>query len=145
MPKLLNIKQSTKSVEDMNFVDKAIFATINVLNNYFNLDGRASRPSFWYYFLVIMIMSILENIIGSITLGSWLHVLVVMMMMAIGVALFLPGLGVVVRRLHDTGKSGWWFFITFIPLIGALIMLILLIAKGDAGDNEYGAPDNTFY
>lgn len=141
---ILNIKQNSKPVENMNFMDKAVFATVNVLNNYFNLEGRASRPSLWYYFLAVFAIDIVENIMSMMTFESWLHIPVVMVGVLIGVALFLPGLGVQIRRLHDTGRSGWWFLIAFIPLIGWLIILLFLVSKGDEGDNMYGKPDNTF-
>ena len=55
-------------------------------------------------------------------------------------ATFLPGLAVAVRRLHDVGKSGWFYFIVLIPLIGAIWLLVLFFTEGNKGDNEYG-PD----
>lgn len=54
-------------------------------------------------------------------------------------ATFLPSLAVDVRRLHDLDRSGWWLLVGFIPLIGIFILLIWLIGKGTAGDNNYGA------
>lgn len=56
-------------------------------------------------------------------------------------ATFLPGLAVTVRRLHDVGKSGWFYFIVLIPIIGAFWLLYLLIKEGDQGTNSYG-PDS---
>lgn len=55
------------------------------------------------------------------------------------IALILPGLGVLVRRLHDTGKSGWMFLISLIPLIGSIWLLVLLATEGEAGSNQYGS------
>jgi uncharacterized membrane protein YhaH (DUF805 family) len=57
-----------------------------------------------------------------------------------GLALFIPGLAVAVRRLHDIGKSGWMILVALIPLIGGIWLLILLVKEGDSGSNEYG-PD----
>jgi uncharacterized membrane protein YhaH (DUF805 family) len=53
---------------------------------------------------------------------------------------FIPGLAVAVRRLHDVGKSGWWYFIALIPIIGGIWLLILFCTEGISGSNEYG-PD----
>jgi len=53
-------------------------------------------------------------------------------------AVFLPSLGVLVRRLHDVGKSGWFFLIVLIPLIGAIWLLILLFRDGEQGENKWG-------
>jgi hypothetical protein len=55
-------------------------------------------------------------------------------------AVLLPGLAVFVRRLHDTGRSGWWFFIGLIPIVGAIILIVFLATEGDQGQNAYG-PD----
>lgn len=52
----------------------------------------------------------------------------------------LPSIAVGVRRLHDIGKSGWWMFIVFIPIIGGIYLLVLFATEGDNGSNEYG-PD----
>ena len=52
---------------------------------------------------------------------------------------FLPSLSVVVRRLHDVGKSGWFYLIILIPLIGIIWMLVLLVSNGNVGENKYGA------
>ncbi len=51
---------------------------------------------------------------------------------------FLPGLSVTVRRLHDSGHSGWWYWIVLIPLIGIIILLVLLLLPSDRGQNRFG-------
>ncbi|GAA4409577.1 DUF805 domain-containing protein [Quisquiliibacterium transsilvanicum] len=53
-------------------------------------------------------------------------------------AMLLPSLAVSVRRLHDIGRSGWWLLVSFIPLIGAIVLLVFALRDGDAGDNAYG-------
>ena len=58
-------------------------------------------------------------------------------------AVLLPGLGVTIRRLHDTGRAGWWVFISVIPLIGQIWLLILLCLEGDSGSNQYGEDPKT--
>ena len=53
-------------------------------------------------------------------------------------AIIIPSLAVAVRRLHDTGKSGWWIFISLIPLIGGIWLLVLLVTDSQPGENQYG-------
>jgi uncharacterized membrane protein YhaH (DUF805 family) len=55
---------------------------------------------------------------------------------------FIPSLAVLVRRLHDTGRSGFWFFITLIPIVGLIWLIVLLCQRSQEGDNEYGANPN---
>ena len=77
---------------------------------------------------------ILGLIIGGENLLSFLYSL----------AVFLPSLAVLVRRLHDTGKSGWWILIGLIPLIGAIVLLVFTILEGEQGDNQYGSDPKAF-
>ena len=102
-----------------------------VRDNYANFNGRASRQEYWMFNLFNFIFTIVVGFIdGFLSLGflSLLYVL----------AILIPGLAVFVRRLHDVNKSGWWFFINFIPIIGAIWMLILLCTDGNPGENSYG-------
>ena len=105
-----------------------------VRDNYANFNGRARRKEFWmfvlFYAIFAIITSILDGIIGTYGIIS----------IILSLALLLPSLAVTVRRLHDIGKSGWWIFIDFVPLIGPIWLLILLIQEGQHGPNEYG-PD----
>lgn len=63
----------------------------------------------------------------------------------IALGTIIPGLAVLVRRLHDVGKSGWFFFIILIPIIGSIWLLVLLCTEGESGTNQYGSdPKNEF-
>ena len=53
-------------------------------------------------------------------------------------AVLIPTIAVTVRRLHDTDRSGWWFLIIFLPLIGAIAFLVFMCLDGTQGDNQYG-------
>jgi len=55
-----------------------------------------------------------------------------------GLVSFVPNLSCAVRRLHDTGKSGWWYCISFVPLLGAIVLLVFLVLDSDPERNEYG-------
>jgi uncharacterized membrane protein YhaH (DUF805 family) len=58
----------------------------------------------------------------------------------VALALFIPGLAVGVRRMHDQDKSGWWLLIAFIPIIGWIVLLVFYLTDGTRGTNQYG-PD----
>ena len=113
-------------------------------DNYANFSGRARRKEFWMFVLVqtiVMIgLMILDSVLGldfelqGISLGyGYLYL--------IGIIVhFIPSLAVVVRRLHDVGKSGWFYFIFLIPIIGVLWLLVLYCTEGQKQDNKWG-PD----
>lgn len=99
--------------------------------NYATFDGRAPRSAYWYWFLfsslVMVAGSILDALAGSSGVFYVLSTL----------ALFLPGLAVGVRRLHDVDKSGWNLLWAFVPLAGFYV-LYLYVQPSTAGLNEYG-------
>ncbi len=88
-----------------------------VIKNTFNYKGRARRKEYWYYILVASII-----ILIGFTLDGILDTPDTLSGLA-GFILFFPSLAVTIRRLHDIGKSGWWYLISAIPLIGSLILL----------------------
>ena len=102
-------------------------------DNYVNFSGRASRPAYWWWFLFAILASIVANIIDAA-----IGVTIVSIIVALG--LFLPGLAVAFRRLHDTDRSGWWILIGLIPLIGFIVLLIFFVQKSDPADHQYGPP-----
>ncbi|OUR94289.1 hypothetical protein A9Q87_01180 [Flavobacteriales bacterium 34_180_T64] len=110
---------------------------IHVLNNYVNFEGRARREEYWMFTLFHLIFIFLLVIIPIALFDSPLGTLPVLIYF---LATFLPTLAVTIRRLHDTGKSGWFYLITFIPYLGGLILLIFTVENGNKGQNKYG-PD----
>ena len=103
-------------------------------DNYANFSGRASRRAFWWWFLFGVLVGIGANIIDAI-LGSY-----PVFSGIAGLALLVPDLAIGVRRLHDTGRTGWWILIALIPVIGFIVLLIFYLEHGDEGENEYGPP-----
>ena len=113
-------------------------------DNYANFNGRARRKEYWMFVLVqaiVMIgLMILDSVLGldfelqGISLGyGYLYL--------IGLIVhFIPSLAVLVRRLHDVGKSGWFYFIFLIPIIGIIWLLVLYCTEGQKEDNKWG-PD----
>ena len=115
-------------------------------NNYANFEGRASRPAYWWWFLFTWIVSIIAQLldnmtrIGGIGSESYLNMWVGIISAIVGLALFLPSLGVMIRRLHDTDRSGWWWLIGIIPIIGWIILIFFLASPATPGENRYGPP-----
>ncbi|HEX6195588.1 MAG TPA: DUF805 domain-containing protein [Jiangellaceae bacterium] len=108
---------------------------LTVLKKYVIFEGRARRQEFWMFTLVnIIILAALAILMQAV--GNIFTVLYVLYALAV----FLPSLAVTVRRLHDTGRSGFWVFISLIPLVGSIILIVFLAIAGDQGDNAYG-PD----
>jgi len=100
-----------------------------VLKNYAGFEGRARRAEYWQYTLMTVIAAIVLLVIGifikfPIVIVYYLAVLV-------------PSLAVSVRRLHDTGKSGWWLLIAFVPF-GGIVLLVFTCLDSTPGPNQYG-------
>lgn len=109
-----------------------------VTQNYANFEGRAKRKEFWSYVLVIFLLSMALNVISYMLVAMTDMLAFAFIPTLLAIALFLPGLAVCVRRLHDVGRSGLWYLMILIPLIGAFILLYWFIKDGDLGPNEYG-------
>ena len=110
---------------------------LQVLKKYAVFSGRARRKEYWYFVLFNAIISFVLGIIealAGIAPGTDYNVLAGLYSLAV----LLPSIGVVIRRLHDTGRSGWWLFIGLVPLIGAIILLVYMVSDSEAGTNEYG-------
>ena len=112
-----NIDINTKQQNSENAFIKAI---ITCLKKYATFTGRASRSEYWYFVLFESILSLIP-IVGTIA----------------AFVLLIPHLAVLVRRLHDVGKSGLWYFIALIPIFGAIWLIILLVLPSQQGSNEY--------
>ena len=122
-------------------------AVQNVLmNNYANLDGRASRSEYWWFVLFNLIVSIVTFVIDS-TLGTMVTYDMGYVGLIALLALLLPNVSVSVRRLHDIGKSGWWILLAIIPIvnfIGIFVFLVFTLMEGEKQPNQYGnVPTNT--
>lgn len=111
---------------------------LKVLKQYADFSGRARRTEYWMFALfnifAIIATMILDNLFGT-TVGEELYGLFYFIYV---LAIFVPGLAVTVRRLHDVGKSGWMYLIVLIPIIGAIWILVLLVTDSTPGANQYG-------
>ena len=109
-----------------------------VTKKYATFSGRARRSEYWYYTLFSILVSLVTSVVGGALFVHSEGDVNILSALA-SIALFLPGLGVAIRRLHDIGKSGWWYLILFVPFIGWIVLLIFLCRDSDRGPNRFGA------
>jgi len=111
---------------------------LQVLKKYAEFSGRARRTEYWMFtlfnFIFMIVAIIIDNIVGTAIdeYGYGLFYFLYAM------AVLIPGLAVGVRRLHVVGKSGWMMLIAFIPIVGAIWLLVLMFTDSNFGDNQYG-------
>lgn len=105
---------------------------LNVLKNYAGFSGRARRQEYWMFALFTSIVVVVLAVIGLAIDFQFLALIYLL-------AVLIPSLAVQVRRLHDTGRSGWWTLIGAIPFVGGIILLVFLCSEGAHEANEYGA------
>ncbi len=111
---------------------------LKVLKKYAVFRGRARRKEYWYFFLFNLLISIglavVDNLTGTLDPETGVGLLSGLY----GFAVIIPGLAVTVRRLHDTDRSGWWFLISLIPLVGAIVLLVFMLLDSTPGENRFG-------
>lgn len=111
---------------------------LQALKKYAVFEGRARRKEYWFFVLfnvlALVALGMLDVLLGTyseeteVGLFSGLYAL----------AVLIPSLAVTVRRLHDTNRSGWWVLIHFIPIIGAIVMLVFTVLDSQPGANRFG-------
>lgn len=116
-------------------------------SQYANFSGRATRAEYWWVALYIFIVAVMlylpatllledNNSLGYVFMGLYgLFCLVNI----------IPGLAIAWRRLHDIGKGGGWYFITFVPLIGSIWLLVLLLKDSEPFPNRFGNPVQDYF
>ena len=116
---------------------------LEVLRKYAVFDGRARRTEFWLFVLfnglIVFVLSFIEAIVGITPIAG-----VSILGSLYSLAVFIPSLAVGARRLHDTGRSGWWLLIYIVPLIGAIVLLVFFVQDSQDGDNQYGPNPKSF-
>jgi uncharacterized membrane protein YhaH (DUF805 family) len=104
---------------------------------YAQFSGRSRRKEYWMFTLIHTALYIV--LWGSAILAkpSWLSLPLALICLLYALAAVVPGIACTVRRLHDTGRSGWWILLSFVPLIG-LAVVVLLALDSEPGPNQYG-------
>ena len=117
---------------------------IKVIKSYSDFNSRARRKEYWMFTLWNILFALLAALLDY-SFGI-VYPLVGYGPLNIAYALFVlvPGIAVTLRRLHDIGKSGWMYLVAFIPIVGWIWLLILLIKEGDQGNNAYGEDPKQF-
>lgn len=110
---------------------------LHALQNYAVFEGRARRREYWIFELMNSAITIALFVLAAM-LGKAGHPYFVSLPFLYIAATIIPSLASLVRRLHDTNRSGWWFFIGMIPLVGGLVLLVITLTDSDPGDNRYG-------
>ena len=110
---------------------------LDAWKNYINFQGRARRKAYWIFILfnliALVILGLIESAIGLSGQNGYgiltgLYTL----------AMILPLIALAVRRLHDTGRSGWWILIGLVPLVGPIVLIVFYVTDSQPGSNQYG-------
>jgi uncharacterized membrane protein YhaH (DUF805 family) len=104
-----------------------ITAVKHCFNNYANFEGRASRSEYWWFALAVFLGSVVLSRVSLVLAVLW------------SLGTFVPHIAVAARRLHDTDRSGWFQLIAFVPVVGWIIVLVLLVLEPKE-PNRFGAP-----
>jgi uncharacterized membrane protein YhaH (DUF805 family) len=111
---------------------------IEAVKKYSVFTGRARRKEYWYFTLfnivIIIPLTLIDMMTGTFSneanMGLFSGVFIL--------AILIPSIAVSIRRLHDTNRTGWWMLISFIPILGPIVLLIFLVQDSQIGDNRYG-------
>ena len=116
-----------------------MFWYIKCLKQYADFSGRARRKEYWmfvlFYYIILNVIGLIE-VVSGLTEGYEIGPLVGLYMLG----MLIPSLAVIVRRLHDLGKSGWLFFLIFVPIFGIIVLFVWFCTEGDRKENKWG-PD----
>jgi uncharacterized membrane protein YhaH (DUF805 family) len=108
------------------------------LKKYAVFAGRARRKEFWFFVLVNTLIAIALAVIDMLTGTFDEDVGLGLLSGLYAVAMIVPSIAVTVRRLHDTDRSGWWYLLVFVPVIGGLVILVFMCLDGTPGSNRFG-------
>ena len=101
-------------------------------------SGRARRKEYWLFVLFNLIASIIIGVIAGVLAGATGVGAFSYLGSIYSLAVLIPGFAVLFRRLHDTGRSGWWWLIAFIPIIGVIVLIVFCCLDSQPGENQYG-------
>ena len=107
----------------------------NVISNYFNIEGRASRSEYWWWYLFTILASIALSVLGLILdklMG--LSFITSILTWGFSILIWIPTICVQIRRYHDINRSGWW-------ILCPVVNFVFLFFAGDEGENDYGMPE----
>ena len=106
--------------------------------NYANFNGRSTRSDYWLALLGNMIVGFVIGFVLGLISGAVDMPALIMLGYLYSLAMIIPSIAIVVRRLHDINKSGWYYFIVLIPFVGPIIGLVFLCTASVDENNQYG-------
>jgi uncharacterized membrane protein YhaH (DUF805 family) len=116
---------------------------LEVLKKYAVFDGRARRQEYWMFILfniiITAVLALIDSLIGTVIRQAGFGLLQGLYDLAV----LIPSIAVTVRRLHDTGRTGWWILIGLIPVVGGIVLLIFMLLDSEPGENQYGPNPKT--
>jgi len=111
---------------------------LQALKKYADFSGRARRREYWFFVLFNLIVSVVLAVC-DVVLGTYSAAASIGILSGIyTLAVLIPGIAVTVRRLHDTGRSGWWILIVLVPIVGWIVLLVFMLLDTQPGQNAYG-------
>lgn len=132
----------------VDYKDKGIIDWyLDVFRKYAVFSGRSRRNEYWSFMLINTIIALVY--IGMLFFGAYIssgdesvfngiQMITNVLYYGYGIASLVPGLAVTIRRLHDIGKSGWWYLIGLIPFVGSIVLIVFFCKDSEPGSNEYG-------
>jgi uncharacterized membrane protein YhaH (DUF805 family) len=111
---------------------------IEAVKKYATFTGRARRKEYWYFTLfnivIVIPLTLIDMMTGTFSKEANMGLFSGLFILAI----LIPSIAVSIRRLHDTNRTGWWMLISFIPILGPIVLLIFLVQDSQIGENRYG-------
>ena len=111
---------------------------LTALRKFAQFTGRSRRREFWSFTLVNFGVSIVLSMLGRIVGANFLGTIIGLIATVYSLVVLVPGIAVAVRRMHDTGRSGWWLLINFIPIVGWIVYIFFAVQDSEPGENQYG-------
>ena len=117
-----------------------------LIRKFATFSGRASRSEYWWFTLFMVFAAMLFGAVFGVLYYAMLVSdykalfagMLVAWVLLFFAAAFIPSLAVTVRRLHDTGRTGWWYLANFIPYVGSFVLLYFMVLPSEHNENEYG-------
>ncbi|MBC6994876.1 DUF805 domain-containing protein [Neolewinella lacunae] len=118
------------------------------LSKYAEFTGRSRRSEYWYFvlgnLLVYLALAAVGTLLGALVGGGETAMFLMIGLIGLfGLAIFVPSLAVAIRRLHDTGRSGWWYLIVLVPYVGGIVLIVFMCLDSQPGANKWGPNPKT--
>ena len=116
-------------------------AVLKALSNWKDCNTRSRRSEFWWVYLICVLIEIPLAVLAQIIMDKFISIVgLIIYLVALVIALFMICVmfSLAIRRLHDTGREGWWILIGLVPVVGGVILLVFMILDSQREANDYG-------